>query len=168
MNRLVLVLLVGLSGCGGHSIRNIDKPAPEAYEMWVKPGASPLDVKKALLECGEPHPAPTIAIYEAIGLKTQDDQTQFSFMVDACMEKAGFIPRWDNLEQSCKLYPKYRNYPACQPNAQIPTPSVERRLNSWHCKLKTDRDYCRKHAFTPTACDDPQKDYDNPPPECRR
>lgn len=166
---LALLSAVLLVGCGSeHSIRNIDKPAPYAYESWVKPGASQLDIKKALLECGDPHYAPTGFIYQKIGLKTLDEQLRFGFMVEACMEKAGFRQRWGgSLEKSCRMQPIYKTYPACQPGAVIPERSVELRLNSWYCKLKTDREYCRKHAFTPSACDDPKKDYSNPPPECR-
>lgn len=168
MNRTLVIALLVLSGCGGHSIHNMDKPAPEAYEKWMKPGLSQIDIKKAMLECGAPHYAVTGFMYEkALGLKTLDEQLSHAFMVSACMEKSGFVARWDSVEQSCRKFPKYQFYPACQPGAVIPERSVERRLNSWHCKLKTDREYCRKHAFTASACDDPKKDYDNPPPECR-
>lgn len=159
-----------LIGCGGYSLSNIDKPAPEAYEAWVKPGATQLEVKKALLECGKPSPAPDGWAYEyGMGIKDNDTLLNHKFLTDACMEKSGFRHRWGaTLEKYCRMHPEYRSYPACQPGAVIPERSVERRLNSWHCRLETDRDYCLKHALHPPACDDPKySDYENPPPECR-
>jgi hypothetical protein len=170
MNRVIIFVLLALSGCGGYSIRNIDKPAPALSEGWIKAGATQLDVKKALLECGAPHPDANDFIYEkALGIKDFDEQMSHFLLTKACMERAGYADRWRSLAQSCadSNFPKRKTYPACQPGAAIPERSVERRLNSWHCKLKTDRDYCRKYAFVPSACDDPKKDYNNPPPECR-
>lgn len=85
------------------------------------------------------------------------------------MENSGFL-YWGKRKFAdyCTMY-RDKQLPACQPGALIPERSVERRLNSWHCKLETDHDYCRKHAFIPAACDDPKySNYDNPPPECRR
>jgi hypothetical protein len=83
------------------------------------------------------------------------------------MERAGFAIRWgDTVAKYCS-WDRHKHLPACQLNAAIPDRSVERRLNSWYCRLKTDREYCRKHAFTPSACDDPKKDYENPPSVCR-
>jgi hypothetical protein len=164
-----LLCLFLLAGCGtDFSIRNIDKPAPLPYESWVKSGASELDVKKALLECGDPAPNTTGFIYEkALGMKDLDAQLNHQFLTGACMEKSGFRLRWgDTIAKYCS-WDRHRHLPACQPGAVIPERSVERRLNSWYCKVKTDREYCRKHAFNPAACDDPKKDYNNPPPECR-
>lgn len=170
MNRWITIILLALTGCGGLSMHNIDRPAPTLSEGWVKAGATQLDVKKALLECGAPHPDANDFIYEkAFGVKDFDEQMSHFLLTKACMERAGFADRWRSLAQSCAdtNFPERQTYPACQPGAVIPERSVERRLNSWHCKLKTDREYCRKHSFTPSACDDPNKDYNNPPPECR-
>lgn len=159
---------VTLPGCWGYSISNIDKPAPETYEAWVKPGATRLEVKKALLECGKPAPAPNGWAYEyGMGIKDNDTLLNHKFLTDACMEKSGFRNRWGTtLEKSCRMHPEYRSYPACQPGAEIPERSVERRLNSWYCKLKTDLNYCLKHALNPSACTREGKDYNKPPPEC--
>jgi hypothetical protein len=127
-----------------------------------------MEARRALLECGAPSPDMSSFIYEhVLGVDSLDAQISQSFMVSGCMEKAGLVRRWHSLKESCKLYPRYAAFPACQPDAVFPERSIEHRLNSWYCKLKTDRDYCRKHAFTPSACDDPEKDYYNPPLECR-
>jgi hypothetical protein len=171
---LLLLCLIALSGCGKYSIRNIDNPPPRpAYGGWLKPDGTVLpeiEAKRALLECGAPSPELSILAYElALGIKDSDDTIKHMLMVRGCMEQAGLRrqPGWDSLRSSCKVQAHFSAFPACQPGAVFPERSVERRLNSWYCKVKTDREYCRKHAFNPAACDDPKKDYNNPPPECR-
>jgi hypothetical protein len=144
------------------------KPAPETYEQWKKAGSTMLEVKKALLECGEPSPVRNKFIHEkALGIKDPDDQLNYFFLTDGCMEQSDFfVPGAKKTTEYC-LWERHRHLPACQPGAVFPQRSVERRLNSWYCKIKTDREYCRQHAFTPSACDDPKIDYTNPPPECQ-
>jgi hypothetical protein len=140
------------------------QPPPPEYKMWSKRGASELDIKKALLECGKPSPDPTFDSYKyAFGLEDDDSQYNAIFLTDACMEKASYQPRVYTVKQSCS-WDRYKHLPACQPGAEIPTPSVERRLNSWHCKIKTDYDYCLKHAVNPGACN--PEGHKKPPPEC--
>lgn len=161
-------LVAILAGCSQYSIRNIDKPAPRSYEGWLKPDGSPLPIneaRRALLECGAPSPDLTESVYkQALGLT---DWLNHYFMVEGCMERAGYTLRWgDSIAKFCS-WDRHKNLPACQPGAAFPEPSVERRLNSWYCKVKTDREYCRKHSFTPPHCDDPKKDYNNPPDICR-
>lgn len=163
-----IAIFLLLSGCG-YSIYNIDKPPPEDYETWKKQNNSLLDIKKALLECGAIAPT-TLGwhykeAYEKIGIIEQKDQVNQGFLVDRCMLKAGFVQQntsWA-LEDAC-ADARYKALPACQPNAIIPIPSVERRLNSWYCKTKIDYDYCLKHALSPQLCN-PEKTK-NPPPEC--
>ncbi len=155
-----------LSSCG-YSIRNIDKPPPAEHETWAKQGVSPfLGVRKSLLECGLiTLGGTTKEEYEQVGIVDVQDQINHSFLVDRCMLKNGFVEqntRW-TLKEACADM-RYRDYPACQPNATIPTPSVERRLNGWYCKTKTDYEYCLKHALAPQLCS-PEK-TNNPPPEC--
>ena len=57
-----------------------------------------------------------------------------------------------------------KSYPACQPNVIVSTPSVERRLNSWYCKVKTNYDYCLKYALAPKLCS--SEKIKKPPSEC--
>ena len=167
MKRLIaLILLLLVSGCGQYSIRNIDKPPPERYEVWKKQDATFLHIRKALLECGAVMPSwAANGAYEKIGIIEQKDQTNQGFLVDRCMLKAGFVEQ--NIRLTLKdmcADPRYRDYPACLPEAVIIVPSVDRRLNSWYCKVKTDYDYCLKHALAPQLCS-PEK-ISNPPPEC--
>lgn len=161
---IVISVFLALSGCG---LKNIDKPAPQEYESWTKRGATQLDIKKALLECGKPSPSPNAWAYEyGLGLKDFQEQLNHQFLTDACMERAGYKIRWgDSVKKYCS-WDRHKNLPACQPSAEIPERSVERRLNSWYCKLKTDVNYCLKHALNPSACTREGKDYNNPPPEC--
>lgn len=160
-----------LIGCGEYIARNLPmgEPARLPEDSWTKHGAMRLDIRKALLECGSPSTQLDRFIYEkSLGIKDSDDILNHGLLTHACMENSGYrYWRKGTFADYCIAYAD-KHLPACQPNAAIPERSVERRLNSWHCKLETDRDYCHKHAFVPAACDDPKySNYDNPPPECR-
>lgn len=61
-------------------------------------------------------------------------------------------------------YEKERVLPVCTAGAEIPTPSISRRLNSLYCRGETDYEYCKQNARHPDACDN--IDYENPVPEC--
>lgn len=165
--RFLLILLLLLNGCGQYSIRNIDKPPPQLHELWRKNGASFFEIRKSLLECGQVSLGRTTdQAYEDSGIFEKKEQVNHSFLVAKCMLNAGFIEQntsW-TLKDAC-ANKRYRDYPACQPNAIIPMPSVARRLNSWHCKIETDYDYCLKHAVNPPACK--PNDFKHPPPECQ-
>ncbi|MGM0516888.1 MAG: hypothetical protein ACQER6_04745 [Pseudomonadota bacterium] len=143
---------------------NIDKPAPKTYEKWMTGDTTRLDARKALLECGAPSPDPTGWTYQAVGLIDLYDQLNRAFIVTACMESAGHRARWGGLSESCGLQRQYKKLEACQPNANVPKLSVERRLNSWWCRIHTDYEFCRNHAVNPSACD--PDDHKHPPPEC--
>lgn len=169
--RLAAILAsILLAGCGEYVARNLHmgEPARLPDESWMKHDATRLDVRKALLECGSPSTQTDRFVYEkSLRITDGDDMLSHSLLTHACMENSGFVYwRKGKFTDYCTVY-REKHLPACQPGAVIPERSVERRLNSWYCKLKTDREYCRKHAFTPSACDDPKKDYSNPPPECR-
>lgn len=73
MKWLIVIVLLALSGCRNFSIQNIDQPAPSAWKAWVKPGATDLDIKKAMLECGAPHPEVNGFIYGDVGIKDFDE-----------------------------------------------------------------------------------------------
>ena len=171
---LCCMVLLALGGCSAiHGPFSVTaKPGPPLYEEYKKPGATQLDVKRALLECGEPATTSSEFVYEkALGMRDREEQVNYRLLTGHCMENSGFLVlsvtgRWHTSVEVCSR-DIHKRRPACQPGAIIPQRSVERRLNSWWCKLETDRDYCRLHAFTPSACDDPAKDYNNPPPECR-
>ena len=140
------------------------QPVAPTYQLWSKRGTSELEIRKALLECGKPAPNVTVEMYSyAFGIKDDDAWFNKSFEGSACMENAGFKPRQYTVKEYCS-WERYRHLSICQPGAVIPTRSVERRLNSWYCKLKTDYEYCLKHAVVPNSCE--AEGYKNPPPEC--
>ena len=161
MVKLVCVFsMIFLSGC----VRAYFQPPLPTYKVWNKTGAGELDVKKALLECGDASPSATYQMYEhAFQLKGEKEIVSYILLTDACTEKSGFTEyRW-TFQDKCS-WRHNKHLPACQPNAKIPTPNVERRLNSWYCKIKTDYQYCLEHAVNPPACN--PDGYKNPPPEC--
>lgn len=117
-----------MTGC----IKSSFQPIPPLYMLWVKSGASHLDVKMALMECGWPSPNPS-----GYGQDTADMSPNDRALTNLCMEKSGFATKDPfngyKLIPTCEQ-PYQVKYPACQPNAIIPTRSVERRLNSAYCK----------------------------------
>lgn len=169
---LYLILIGSFSGCGQYSVRNIDKSPPEDYEIWQKGNESALQIKKSLLECGAIAPStlgwPYEKAYEKLGISSYDQQMNYYFQTSKCMEKAGYIKKWGmrSTEEGCNdpSFPERKKYPACQPGAAIPTPSIERRLSSWYCKVKSDYGYCLEHALAPQLCS-PER-IANTPPEC--
>nr|WP_294840600.1 hypothetical protein [uncultured Methylotenera sp.] len=163
---IIVVLLTILTGCWKYNISNLGNYTAE-HETWRKKGVSPfLGVRKALLECGKVSLGGVAEEeYRKVGILERKDQYNHEFLVDRCMLKAGFVEQntsWA-LKDACTDM-RYLEYPACQPDAVIPTPTVERRLNSRYCKVRSDYDYCLKHALAPQLCN-PEK-IKTPPPEC--
>lgn len=165
---LVLLSLVMLTGCWKYKISNLGKYPTEAeqYGKWHKPNVrtTVVDIKKALLECGSPAPNPSTEEYKAVGYIGFDDQLNQAFLIYKCMEKAGYIDTGRYTVKDYCLWDRHQNLPACQPEAVISTPSVERRLNSWYCKVKSDYEYCLRNALAPKLCS--RERVLNPPPEC--
>lgn len=155
MRWIVPFLIIGLAGC---SIRSKFQPVPDEYLLWTKPGATELDVKKALMECGLPSPSPSGSGPDVAHMNRNDNA-----LVDLCLMGSGFTYHnpFKRNSSYCKNDP---SLPACQPGAEIPKPSKELRLNSEYCKRKTDYQYCLKHAEYPEGC--MNNDYKNPPLEC--
>lgn len=133
----VLFLLAELYGC-----RGAFQPLPYEYELWRKEGATELEIKKIILECGISHP---------LGGGAEGRSQNEIVLSHKCIENAGYIyfdPFKGKLDLN-KEYGCHRNYdlPACQPGAEIPTPSVERRLNSRYCRIRTSFQACFKNSM---------------------
>lgn len=164
----VLVFLIGLTSCWNYSISNIGKYPTEAeqYGNWQKPNdkVEIVEIKKALLECNSPAPNPSDEQYKAIGYVNFDEQMNLRFLVYKCMEFSGYVDTGRYTVTDYCAWNKYKNLPACKPDAVIPTPSIERRLNSRYCRVKSDYDYCLTHALAPQLCS--REKTNNPPPEC--
>jgi len=104
------------------------QPTEPTYKYYKKAGATELDVKKAMLECG-------ISDIDTSSGNFKQDMNSF-LLADWCMEKSGFVGAKGAdmiMEEACKLEHNAK-YSACQPGAVIPNPSVERRLNSEYCR----------------------------------
>lgn len=137
MNRVFLVaLFVSLYGCEGAF-----QPLPPHYELWKKEGANILDVKKTLLECGEVTPS------GVAGGRSMNEMA----LAHYCVVNEGFVyfnpfkGGYDlNNEAWCRNWP---DLPACQPGAEIPEPSVERRLNSRYCRIRTSFQACFENSM---------------------
>lgn len=147
---LVLLVPILLFGCG---LRESFQPRPPSYLQWTKTGASVLDVKKALLECGMPEPSGEGYSYRVLNYNEKA-------LIGYCMERAGY--RRSTPLGWCHSWP---DLPVCQPDVAVPKPSVERRLNSDHCRAASSYAYCKANSINPRACD--KMDFENPPPECR-
>lgn len=129
----VLFFMLCLAGCA-----KAYQPVPPSYERWVKTGSIELDVKKVLLGCGFPHPTG-----ETVSSERPLNEV---VLTHRCIVNAGYVytnpitgEQDLNNEMWCSNRP---DLPACQPDAIIPTPSVERRLNSPYCQRRTSYQAC--------------------------
>lgn len=186
---LILLLLSGLYGCKGSF-----QPLPPEYELWRKEGATTLEIKKVILECGVSSPRG--------GVVSEGRSQNEIILSHKCIASAGYI-YFDPFKGKLDLNNEYgcrrsHDLPACQPGAEIPTPSVERRLNSRYCRIRTSFHACFKNSMIARtewcesleypyarlgvnwpdrqACLDAEKkiatercetrNYNKPPPEC--
>lgn len=118
---ILTITSVSLLGC---SLYRFNAPPKDDYEMWHKPGADELEVKKALLECGKP------GLMFPFG--TDEETVNGAALSEFCMEKAGF--KSDSPASNyCRAYSD-KKLSACRPGAVIPDRSVAKRLNSPYCK----------------------------------
>lgn len=113
------------------------QPVDPDYKTWQGNSASTLEIKKKILECGGPNPE---------GTSGPDVPLNVFFLMALCLEESGFSAmRYAGKGQRevkqfwCANHP---DLPACQPGAIIPTPSVERRLNSRYCQSRTSYQAC--------------------------
>jgi len=141
----VNVILLCATGC--------TNPFPDVDERWYKRGASKLDIRKAILECGAPNPAH----YEHGDFRRELNALA---SIHICMVQSGFQYKNGPIDW-CRERPEGK-LAVC--SEAIPTRSANRRLESPYCKRRTDRAYCIKMADNPALCD--AFDFANPRPEC--
>jgi hypothetical protein len=123
---IFFTIAIVLTGC----FRKV--PISYTCENYKKSGATELEVKKAMLECG----------YESPLGDSRNDANN-AVIMDRCMEKNGFSDEWyldyTHGKTFCEDYP---TIPACfLPLDQIPDRNVTKRLNSKWCKHKLYRTY---------------------------
>lgn len=163
MNRasiwMFLVLLsIVLPGC-----RGAFQPLPSYYESWSKSGATDVDIKKIILECGN---------YNPYGTYPENNRPSRSEMALKyyCIVNSGYTyhnpfkgGKPDN-NSWCRNNPELE---VCKPGTIIPTPSSELRLNGRYCRDRLNHDECIENAATETGvliCS--RRNYERPPPEC--
>jgi hypothetical protein len=115
-----LFLIIISSGC--KVLINPDRRVPDEYEMWSKTGASQLQIKKIILECG------FVSIYD-LGITNMSLNN--IILSHLCVKNRGYVYVG---RDPCFGFNNNKKPPACLLDAVIPEPSVERRLNSRYCK----------------------------------
>ena len=151
MAGLISLALLGCTPFGGF------KSIPDTYLLYRKNGSSDFETQKALLECGYANPYSGVPDWSNdVGYEGYYEQEPLR---RGCMLKDGFVDKLNN-DSLCK-HPNYRLTPACQPDAVIPTRSIERRLNSVFCKQ-----YPRAQVCQPSGQEVvPQTEETAPPPK---
>jgi hypothetical protein len=118
MKKIILWILgvcavVLLAACPGPAGR-------PSYEFWERPGASQLEINKAMLECG----------YQSLSF--ENEPLNEGILTRRCMQKSGF--RSKSSYSFCRETSSSDIPPACfLPEDQIPERSVERRVNGKQC-----------------------------------
>ncbi|UTO28087.1 hypothetical protein [Bartonella harrusi] len=106
-------------------------------EHVKKPPPDPIEIKKALLECGMLGVAPYN--HENDNLNGGELAT-----IDACMTQAGLHDYYPYRSDWCRDQYKYGvEFSICRPGAVIPQRSVKKRLNSPHCKKYKNAPECK-------------------------
>lgn len=142
MNRVFIhfIASIVLTGC----VWNIDKPPPPWWTYFSGNGASELEIRIALLECGASIPGDPME-YQAVRYGGVNE----ILLVEKCMEVSGF-PIKDRLNTCAGRKDTVTgrhipaDYPACKPGAVIPVRSVENRLKSPYCKAYPKAMLCRR------------------------
>ncbi len=112
------------------------KPPPPYWQSFSAPNASSVTVIAALMECGN--------VYVRDFQDTSLPKGYFA-AAEVCMQNSGFKIEGGGV---CKTWAK--NDPECQPDAVIPTRSVERRLNNPFCKKYPKHNLCQVVVIEPS------------------
>ncbi|HZK25094.1 MAG TPA: hypothetical protein VFC74_06870, partial [Oscillospiraceae bacterium] len=142
---LIIFISVFVWGCSSNrSICNIDKPMPDYYRLWEKAGDDEIGIKKKLLECGGKNPS---------GDMISINDSAITYI---CMVQAGYFllvsvnGKRENHNVWCMNWP---DLAACQKGANIPKPSIEKRLSSDYCKSARNYQFCKENVVNPAACE---------------
>jgi hypothetical protein len=133
----IFLIFLGLLGCtpfGGF------KPIPMSWTYYLGNGASEAEIRMALLECGSNVPGEFIEFPSPDGKGFLMPQQRLNeiILVEKCMQNAGFAYSGD--KGTCK---RWKDLPACSPDAVIPVRSVANRLNSPFCQLVPRAEICQ-------------------------
>lgn len=130
-----------LSGCGSP---DWFQPPPQEGQVWTKPGASSVEISKALLECG------SVSV-SSLGVPPREDKTPNQrAQIQRCMFADGFTMTVSKKQwYYCEMNP---SLPACQAGASVVQRSVSRRLQSNYCRRERDLNFCLSTAVNKYAC----------------
>ena len=110
------------------------QPPPTEYEMWVKEGASMIEVQKATLECGYPDP------FNSGRYRRSMNEIVLS---DLCMQASGFHYSSDrNWRTYMCPEAAWDRIPACRPGVPRPKRDPKRRLGSPFCQANSTSRIC--------------------------
>ncbi|WP_208441918.1 hypothetical protein [Bartonella raoultii] len=112
----------------------LEKPSRTAVDVWEKPGADQIEIKKALLECGMQYLDGRLDTDISLDKKLNAEETE-----RLCMIQAGFRDKFGMV----KWCEKHENLPICQPGAVVPQRSIDRRLQSPYCKEHQEQPECQ-------------------------
>lgn len=109
-------------------------PAPYAYELWERPGATREETFKTLLECG----------YESPFYSKSLGTTAEFVAAQACMEKQQFLYKGKYSWKGMCAAHDAASAPGCQPGYIAPDPDASKRLESKHCHDFPRATVCQK------------------------
>jgi hypothetical protein len=141
----IFLIFFGLLGCtpfGGF------KPIPMSWTYYLGDGASEAEIRMALLECGSNVPGEFIEFSspDGKGFLVPQQRLNETIMVEKCMQNEGFAYSGD--KDTCK---RWKDLPACNPDAVIPKRSIENRINSPYCKIYPKIKICQPDYFPSKA-----------------
>lgn len=125
----IFLIFFGLFGCtpfGGF------KPIPMSWTYYLGNGVSEAEIRMALLECGSNVPGEFVEFSppDGKGFLMPQQRLNEIILVEKCMQNAGFAYSGD--KGTCN---RWKDLPACKPDAVIPTRSVANRINSPFCQI---------------------------------
>lgn len=132
--QFLLIVIAGLtSGC---LPKSSFAPAPENWEIWVKPGVGGLLLWKDMLECGYLEP------YSSARVEREGHTFDKQVASMICVERLGYSYREGRRTKPvCSAY-GWRDSRSCLPDAYIPAPEQQRRLNGPYCRKYPDAAAC--------------------------
>ena len=126
-----IFMLLGLNAC-----TNMDRVAPMSWTYYLSNGVSEAQIRPALLECGHNVPGD----FREYGRHDVLPLMPFNHtvLVMKCMQNAGFTN--SEFGDACN---RWKDLPACKPDAVIPKRSVANRISSPFCQIYSKIKICQ-------------------------
>jgi hypothetical protein len=145
---LVFFSVIGCTPFGGF------KPPPMWWERFLDVGVNEERMRVAMLECGSNVPGEAIEFSppDGNGMLVPQQSLNQMILISKCMKASGFPYRDTG---TCD---RWKDLPACKPDAVIPTRSVENRLNSPYCKTYPETRLCQPVVVSEAEWNEMHKD----------